>query len=145
MNRIGLSAVIGVVLLVGVSLLIAGVIFAWGSDYITQLSPPVPCDGVSFRAEIIQEPSGFFLSAVNDGVVSLEGFVISAVGTGEEIVVEDVSVLVKPGNTEEKELKSSYSDGTYTITPKIRASDDKVRTCIAVYRIETETSFGAVG
>jgi len=137
MDKKALSPVIATVLLISLALILAGIIFAWGSSFMAGLSPPVDCGGVNFRAEILNSSNS--LEIVNLDAIQIEGFVIKEFGVGELITKEEIDYVVTPGNTTSIELIENYESGTFLIIPKIAYGDDEdIGICNDAYGFEVE-------
>jgi len=133
--------VIAAVLLVVLAITLGAIIFTWSLG-ILNLSPPVNCDGLGFRAEIgntnglgigvgIGNSGGAFLDVVNIGIVRIEGFVIKSVDDREIRIIEEIDYVVATGNTERIDLSVGYG-GEFLVVPKIFVQDDsdgEVRVC----------------
>ncbi|MBI2451752.1 hypothetical protein HYV50_01585 [Candidatus Pacearchaeota archaeon] len=111
MDKKGLSLIIATLFLISLGLILGGIFLVWATNFISNLSPPVDCNGISFNAEIIEEQNGeFYLDIVNMGNVQIGGATIKSAADGQVNVEEKIEFMLNPGKTESIKLNSINSD-----------------------------------
>jgi len=106
MKNKAISPVIAATLLIALSISLATIILTFGTDYVTNLSPPVNCDGINFEAEIMDQK----LNVVNFGAIQIEGFTINLRTETTLKKIEEITNKVPPGETESIPLTKEYSE-----------------------------------
>ena len=136
LNKKGLSLIVGVVILITLTITMAGIIFSWSGSFISKLSPPIDCSQIGFEAEIYNEGGNYFLGIVNSADVPLKGLVIKSIEKGESLVRKEVDIDVQPGATDEITLEfidSTNAGDKFLVVPKISIKDsngiDIIKVC----------------
>lgn len=151
MKRRGISPVIATVLLISFSLVLAGIIYAWASSFISEKAVKfdepidVSCDRVSFDVEVYTETGGAKADIVNRGNVPLYGVELRIIGAGtvkKQGIFDGVTIA--SGETHTLDLGGSIS-GEVLVVPVILGEvggDVKAYVCDDAYGIKTSvTSF----
>ena len=135
-NKRGLSLIVGVVILIAIAVVMAGIIFSWSGGFVSKLSPPVDCFQIGFEAEIYNQEGSYILGVVNTADIPFNGLVIKSVGNGESVIKQDVNLDIQPGVTQEVRFEFIDSNNVgdkYLVVPKITVKDsngpDIIRVC----------------
>jgi len=134
-----LSPVIATVLLISISLSLAAIILLAAKNSLSDLSPPVICDGLSFRAEISIFPSESTIDIENIGTLQIEGIQIKSVNQGEIKLVEEIIHTIEPGKTESIEVSGIFEETSLLITPMILRDEidgKELRPCRDIHSLE---------
>jgi lipopolysaccharide export LptBFGC system permease protein LptF len=123
MRKSALSPVIAVVLLISLSIVIAGIMLFWARSVVTDLSPPAEnCKDVFFSAGIFNEDGDYFLDVVNRGNVDVNGFIIKLKDIGTVKEIERVEGVILAGKSESFKLLNvgqEYSGENFIIVPVV--------------------------
>jgi hypothetical protein len=107
MGKKGLSPVISAVILIGIGVILAAIIFVWARGFIIGLGPSdLSCEGVNFDAGIFCGGGECVLEAVNLGNVVLNGFVIKSIEEGSVFVRDNIKYKVDFGESTSTLLNS---------------------------------------
>jgi len=94
----GLSPLIATVVLITLVVVIAGIIYQSGNEFLAQLSPPADCTGISFDAGIFQEDDGSNNLELENKGIKIESLIL-------EITSEST------GQSDNRELSLSANSG----------------------------------
>ena len=131
-NKKALGAIVGILLLIGIVITISTIVFVWGTNFISNLSPPVDCSQVSFEAEIYND-NNYFLNVVNTGDIQIKGIVLKSIKEGEIKIEQDFNIDINIGATESLRLNLLPNKGDkFLVVPKIIARTQKDEDIISI-------------
>ena len=138
MNKKGVSPIISAVILIGIGVILAGIIFLWANTFLSILSSPaLSCNEVNFKAGVFCEEGNCFLDIVNRGNVALYGFVVKSIEEGAVIVEETLETFVEAGDSDSIELSKVYVGGDrLLIVPIVLDEEGEESICADNYGIE---------
>ena len=138
MSKKGLSQIISAVILIGIGVILAGIIFLWANTFLSVLSSPaLSCNEVNFKTGVFCEEGNCFLDIVNRGNVALYGFVVKSVEEGTVIVDETLETFVEAGDSDSIELSKVYEVGDrLSIVPIVLDEKGEESICADNYGIE---------
>ena len=131
MFKKAISPIIATVVLLTLVVVIAGMIYKSGNEFLTQLSPPAECSQVSFDAGIFQETDGTISLELTNNGVKIDSLIL-------EIISEDtsqsdkklISISAKPGESVRQSLNFEIpEDSKIKIIPQIKNAKDEISSC----------------
>lgn len=131
MNLKGISPIIATVVLITLVVVIAGMIYKSGNEFLTQLSPPAECSQVSFDAGIFQETDGTISLELTNNGVKIDSLILEifseSLGQSDN---QQVSILAKPGESVRQSLNFEIpKDSKIKIIPQIKNAKDEISSC----------------
>ena len=138
MSKKGVSPIISAVILIGIGVILAGIIFLWANTFLSILSSPaLSCNEVNFKAGVFCEEGNCFLDIVNRGNVALYGFVVKSIEEGAVVVEETLETFVESGDSNSIELSKVYEGGgRLLIAPIVLDEEGEESICADNYGIE---------
>ena len=130
--RKGVSPIIATVLLITITIIIAFIIFSFGNEFITQLSPAPNCEGVVFEAGIYETAEGYKLDVNNLGNENIEGFSLIIENEREgKTDLKSIPTYLKAGESTSEKINFEYNilGKEVKIVPSIKNAQDKVVAC----------------
>jgi flagellin-like protein len=126
----GLSPVIGSVLLIVITITLGIIIFSWSNSFVKNLSPPIDCSEVSFKAGVFTNTDSRgntvnVLEIDNTGNRDISGFLIENKDTTSDSTnIIEIDIPVLTGKSETININFEPKDEVFVI-PKIIKSDNE--------------------
>ncbi len=131
MKNKGISPLIATVVLITLVVVIAGIVYKFGTDFVTQLSPPPDCKAVSVKAGIFEESDGTTIIEIENRGVRIESLMLEIMSESSgQSDNKEVLISVNQGESVKQVLNFEISQGsTVRIIPKIKNAEGKVSSC----------------
>ena len=130
MNKKGLSPLIATVVLITLVVVIAGIVYKSGTEFIAQLSPPADCTEVSFEAGIFQEIDGSkTIELTNKGEVKIESFALQIELNGNSDYTDLPISLGKAESIKQPLNLDITEDSQIKIIPQVKNAKGEIIKC----------------
>ncbi|MGV8142822.1 MAG: archaellin/type IV pilin N-terminal domain-containing protein [Candidatus Pacearchaeota archaeon] len=131
-NNKGISPIIATVVLLTLVVVLAGIIYKSGNEFIAQLSPPAECGNVYFDAGLFKETDGkIVLELENRGTTVIESIELEIISesTGQSDK-QIIPISASPAQSVRYTIDFGISDGsTAKIIPQIKNAEGVVSPC----------------
>lgn len=130
--RKGVSPIIATVLLITITVSLAFIIFSSSKEFLTQLSPPPSCEGVSFVAGVYDDKNGYVIEIENNGNKAIQGFelFITDLSLGEINVIE-INLPLEIGQSSFQNIlfETSPKGKEMVLIPITKNANGETKTC----------------
>ena len=129
-NKKGLSPIIATVVLLTLVVVLAGMIYKSGNEFITQLSPPADCSSVSFDAGLFRElDNTISLELTNTGNVIIYSIVLQ-ISSNENSDNSELPILLNLGESVKQKINLEITEESkIRIIPEIKNAKDEISSC----------------
>ncbi len=130
-NNKAISPIIATVVLLTLVVVIAGIIYKSGTEFIGGLSPPAQCDEVSFDAGFFKEPDGSISVELTNQGIRIESLSLEIISESNGQSDNQIVFLsANPGESVKQQVNFEIPDGSkIKIIPQIYNAKGEVTSC----------------